>query len=277
MGDDQRARLKKVADSIVAPGKGILAADESTGTIGKRFAEIALQNTEENRRAYKEFTTDNNNATTTSTTSLQKRTQNPNVLTETQERVMRVVRSHFRPEFLNRLDDIVLFDSLNRAQLRNIMKLQIDAISSRLKDKNVIVKLTDRGMDFVLEQSYDPFYGARPVRRYLEKNITTDISRMIISGDLENDRNVEISTSNDGTSLKFNITPKMTTTVSSTSSSSGNFPYNTTTKQQHYKNSNKMERMDIDDYMDYDDEDDDENPISSSTNLPFIHNNHHIN
>merc|ERR1712159_738857 len=219
MGDDQRARLKKVADSIVAPGKGILAADESTGTIGKRFAEIALQNTEENRRAYRELTTDNNNATTTSTTSLQKRTQNPNVLTETQERVMRVVRSHFRPEFLNRLDDIVLFDSLNRAQLRNIMKLQIDAISSRLKDKNVIVKLTDRGMDFVLEQSYDPFYGARPVRRYLEKNITTDISRMIISGDLENDRNVEISTSNDGTSLKFNITPKMTTTVSSTSSS----------------------------------------------------------
>jgi ATP-dependent Clp protease ATP-binding subunit ClpB len=211
----------------------------------------------------------------------QKRTQNPNVLTETQEKVMRVVRSHFRPEFLNRLDDIVLFDSLNRAQLRNIMKLQIDAISSRLKDRNIMVKLTDKGMDFVLEQSYNPSYGARPVRRYLEKNITTDISRMIISGDLENDRNVEINTSNDGRSLKFHITPNLTTGTSSTTSTTRNMksPYSqydkttTSTKQQHHKNSNRMETMDIDDYMDT--EDDDENPISSS-NLPFI-NNHHIN
>jgi len=179
---------------------------------------------------------------------------------------MRVVRSHFRPEFLNRLDDIVLFDSLNRAQLRNIMKLQIDAISKRLKDKNVTVKLTDKGMDFVLEQSYNPSYGARPVRRYLEKNITTDISRMIISGDLENDRNVEISTSKDGRSLIFNITPNVSV---SSNSSKTSLRYDTT--KQHRKNNYKMETMDIDDYMD----DDDENPISS-TNLPFI-NNHQIN
>jgi len=196
----------------------------------------------------------------------QKRLQNPNVLTETQERVMRVVRSHFRPEFLNRLDDIVLFDSLNRAQLRNIMKLQIDAISKRLKDKNVTVKLTDKGMDFVLEQSYNPSYGARPVRRYLEKNITTDISRMIISGDLENDTNVEISTSNDGRSLKFNITPNVSVSSNSNKTS---LLYNTI--KQHGKNNYKMETMDIDDYTD----EDDENPISS-TNLPFI-NNHQFN
>jgi ATP-dependent Clp protease ATP-binding subunit ClpB len=130
---------------------------------------------------------------------------NPNVLSETQEKVMRVVRNHFRPEFLNRLDDIVLFDSLSRYQLRNILKLQIEAITDRLKEKNVIIKLTDKGMDYILKESYDPSYGARPVRRFLEKNITTYISRMIISGEIQNDRCVDITTSKDGNTLDFQI------------------------------------------------------------------------
>jgi ATP-dependent Clp protease ATP-binding subunit ClpB len=184
-----------------------------------------------------------------------KRTQNPNVMTETEEKVMRVVRSHFRPEFLNRLDDIVLFDSLNRAQLRNIMNLQIDAISQRLKDRNVSVKLTDRGMDFVLQESYNPSYGARPVRRYLEKHITTDISRMIISGELQNDCIVEIGTNNDRSSLEFHVYPTSHNPQHEYHKSPPVHSRRATefTREGYKNNFKRLDSMDLDDYENIDD------------------------
>lgn len=178
-----------------------------------------------------------------------KRSQNPNVMTETEEKVMRVVKSHFRPEFLNRLDDIVLFESLNRTQLRNIMNLQIDAISQRLKDRNVSVKLTDKGMNFILEASYNPSYGARPVRRYLEKHITTDISRMIISGELENDCIVEVGTNQNSSALEFHVYP-----TSHNPQQHGNHKLSpeyrnvTDLKKECYKNIKRLDSMDLDDY-----------------------------
>ncbi|KAM3575108.1 hypothetical protein VYU27_003021 [Nannochloropsis oceanica] len=129
-------------------------------------------------------------------------------------KVMAVVRRHFRPEFLNRLDDIVIFSPLSRKQLRSIMQLQMAAISNRLKDRNIEIHLAEDGLDHVLAKAYVPEYGARPIRRYLEKTITTQVSRLLIAGTLDRDQTLEISAQKPegGTwadsELAFNVTPR---------------------------------------------------------------------
>jgi ATP-dependent Clp protease ATP-binding subunit ClpB len=99
-------------------------------------------------------------------------------------KVMDVVKQHFRPEFLNRLDDIVMFHPLGRPELRKIVIIQISRISNRLAERDITVDLQDSAADFVLSQSFDPVYGARPIRRYLEKQIGTHLSKMILNGTL---------------------------------------------------------------------------------------------
>ncbi|EWM22024.1 heat shock protein 101 [Nannochloropsis gaditana] len=111
---------------------------------------------------------------------------------EVRDQVMAVVRRHFRPEFLNRLDDITIFSPLTRDQLRSIMQLQMSAISNRLKDRNIEIQLTEHGLDHVLAKAYVPEYGARPIRRYLEKTITTQVSRLLIGGSLDRDQTLTI-------------------------------------------------------------------------------------
>jgi len=125
----------------------------------------------------------------------------------TRDRVMAVVKQHFRPEFLNRLDDIVVFKALSSNQLATIVNLQLQSMAHRLEDRDIILKLTDAAAKWILTQSYDPFYGARPLRRYLEKHIVTHISRMIIAGTLTKDAEVTIDLDATGIALKFNVRP----------------------------------------------------------------------
>lgn len=121
---------------------------------------------------------------------------------------MQAVRRHFRPEFLNRLDDIVIFQPLSKAQLRSIMQLQMAAISARLRDRNIAIELTERGVQYVMDHAYDPVYGARPIRRFLEKAVTTQVSRMLIGGELDRDQTLKIDASDDGTDLAFRVSPR---------------------------------------------------------------------
>merc|ERR1712054_586721 len=111
---------------------------------------------------------------------------------DTKEKVMSVVRRHFRPEFLNRLDDIVMFHPLNKKMLREIVSTQLGFIAKRLEDRNVDLHLTEEAIDFILKQAYLPNFGARPVRRYLEKHVITEISKLLISGVIDRDSIVEI-------------------------------------------------------------------------------------
>merc|ERR1712054_289815 len=111
---------------------------------------------------------------------------------DTKEKVMSVVRRHFRPEFLNRLDDIVMFHPLKKSMLREIVTTQMNFIAKRLEDRNVVIRLTDEAIDFILKESYQPNFGARPVRRYLEKHVITEISKLLISGVIDRDSIVEI-------------------------------------------------------------------------------------
>ncbi|CAE7608814.1 CLPB1, partial [Symbiodinium microadriaticum] len=92
------------------------------------------------------------------------------------ELVMMQVRQRFRPEFLNRLDEIVMFNPLGLSQLRHIVDMNLSLIASRLTDRDVQLEMDDSAIDFVLQQSYDPSYGARPLRRYMEKYLVTKIS-----------------------------------------------------------------------------------------------------
>lgn len=125
---------------------------------------------------------------------------------DTEDNVMKAVRSHFRPEFLNRLDDIIIFSPLSNKQLSSIIDLQINSISDRLSDRNISIEIDQSAITFVLDESYNMVYGARPLKRYLEKYLTSELSRMIIEGSLPDDSVVKISKKDN--SLSFIVKSK---------------------------------------------------------------------
>ncbi len=94
--------------------------------------------------------------------------------------VMEDLRAHFRPEFLNRLDEIILFKPLNKEDIRSIVDLLITNLNKRLEDRSICVELTDAAKQLVIDQAYDPVYGARPLKRYLQKNVETLSARLIL-------------------------------------------------------------------------------------------------
>lgn len=122
-------------------------------------------------------------------------------------KVMNVVRQHFRPEFLNRLDDIVIFHPLGKEHLHDIVRLQVAAVSKRLAERSIFIDADTAGLDLILAQAYDPLYGARPLRRYLEKHVVTQLSKMIINGELLEDSTVHITAV--GGKLSFRVVPNI--------------------------------------------------------------------
>ena len=98
-----------------------------------------------------------------------------------EEMVMNELRASFRPEFLNRLDEIVLFKPLTKENIDRIINLMLADLNKRLIDKEITVSLTDRAKAFIVERSYDPAYGARPLKRFLQKNVETLSARLIVS------------------------------------------------------------------------------------------------
>ncbi|KAI8916490.1 P-loop containing nucleoside triphosphate hydrolase protein [Powellomyces hirtus] len=110
--------------------------------------------------------------------------QSTSVSSEIKDAVMAQVRRTFKPELLNRITDIVVFHSLAPPQLREIVKIQLAEIAKRLESKQILLRMSDAAADVVLEKSYDPLYGARPLKRYLERALVTKLSKMLISGEL---------------------------------------------------------------------------------------------
>lgn len=95
--------------------------------------------------------------------------------------VMQELQSSFRPEFLNRLDEIIMFRPLTRDNIGNIIDLMIADVNKRLKDKDIAIKVSDEAKDYIVKRAYDPVYGARPLKRYLQKNVETLSARLILS------------------------------------------------------------------------------------------------
>ncbi|GAX82249.1 hypothetical protein CEUSTIGMA_g9677.t1 [Chlamydomonas eustigma] len=104
--------------------------------------------------------------------------------TSSREHMLEAARSFFRPEFLNRLDDIVTFEPLAEDQLVSITRLLAEELNTRLQPKNITLAVSDAALRLAVEQAYDPSYGARPLRRWLERHIMTDLSRMMVMGNL---------------------------------------------------------------------------------------------
>ena len=124
---------------------------------------------------------------------------------EAKAAVMDIIRKHFRPEFLNRLDEIVIFDPLSPEQLREVARLQAAELNQRLAQKSITMTVTPAALDFAVSQSYDVMYGARPLRRWLEHSIITPLSRMLIGGELTEDSVVVVDAGADG--LTFTVRP----------------------------------------------------------------------
>eukprot|EP00953_Heterococcus_sp_UTEX-ZZ885_P012696 7271-Heterococcus_DN1.PRE.1 len=121
---------------------------------------------------------------------LQVKTQSDVAAAETA--VLKAVHSRFRPEFLNRLDEILIFHRLDSSQLREIVKLQLNDIAQRLAAKDIALVWSNDAVDAVLTAAYKPEFGARPLKRHLEKHITTQVSKLIISGSVGTGGTIEI-------------------------------------------------------------------------------------
>jgi ATP-dependent Clp protease ATP-binding subunit ClpB len=106
--------------------------------------------------------------------------------------VMAELRAHFRPEFLNRVDDIVLFKSLTLSEIKRIVELQLQLLRARLADRHVELELTESAKEHVAREGYDPVYGARPLKRYLQRHIETPLSRKLISGEIGDNSRVTV-------------------------------------------------------------------------------------
>lgn len=97
---------------------------------------------------------------------------------------MNDLRNHFRPEFLNRLDETILFKPLTKNNIGHIVDLLLQDLNRRLSDKELTLELTDSAKEYIIENGYDPVYGARPLKRYLQKYVETMAARYILSGEV---------------------------------------------------------------------------------------------
>ncbi|QHV00339.1 ATP-dependent chaperone ClpB [Synechocystis sp. CACIAM 05] len=102
---------------------------------------------------------------------------------EMRSRVMDVMRENFRPEFLNRVDETIIFHGLQKSELRSIVQIQIQSLATRLEEQKLTLKLTDKALDFLAAVGYDPVYGARPLKRAVQKYLETAIAKGILRGD----------------------------------------------------------------------------------------------
>ena len=127
--------------------------------------------------------------------------ENGNIRAEAEEMAMSDLRAHFRPEFLNRLDEIILFKPLTRDNIAGIITLLMADTNRRLADREISVELTDSAREFVVERGYDPVYGARPLKRYLQKNVETLAAKIILQDQVRAGNTIVIDTAPAGDKL----------------------------------------------------------------------------
>jgi len=116
--------------------------------------------------------------------------------------VIGMLRNHFKPEFLNRVDEIVVFHALRKKQLKEIVKLQLGILQKRLNEKNIKIELSESAEDYLINKGYDPHYGARPLKRLIQNEIETGIAKLIIAGKIGDSDIIKIDVKNGALSIK---------------------------------------------------------------------------
>ena len=127
---------------------------------------------------------------------------NGEISKEARDNVENLLKSSFRPEFLNRLDEIVFYKPLTKQEISKIVDLMIHSLSERLKEQQLGVELTEAARDYIVENGYDPIYGARPLRRYIQSNVENMIARRIIEGDVHEGTVMTVDANENGLYLK---------------------------------------------------------------------------
>jgi len=122
---------------------------------------------------------------------------------EAKASVMRELRQSFRPEFLNRVNEIVLFKPLTLEEIKKIVDLQIGYIQERLKDREIKIELTEEAKEFIAKEAYDPVYGARPLRRYIERKLETALAKKMIAGEIPDGSYIQIALEDGNLSFKL--------------------------------------------------------------------------
>lgn len=112
--------------------------------------------------------------------------KNNNITEEAREKVMEIMKRSFKPEFLNRVDNIIMFKPLSVESIKNIIEIFLEGVRGKLKEKNITIELTDKAKELIAREGYDPFYGARPLKRYIENSIETKLAYEIIKGTVKN-------------------------------------------------------------------------------------------
>jgi ATP-dependent Clp protease ATP-binding subunit ClpB len=121
------------------------------------------------------------------------------------EQVMDLLKASVRPEFLNRIDEIVMFDPLGKGEIRKIVSIQFYSIKSRLQDQGIYIDATDEALDKLGEQGYDPVFGARPLKRVIQKNILNELSKMILAGNIDKEKVILLDVNTQGAYTFENI------------------------------------------------------------------------
>ncbi|KAK3154280.1 hypothetical protein QOZ80_2BG0188510 [Eleusine coracana subsp. coracana] len=119
--------------------------------------------------------------------------------------VIKQAQKHFKPEFLNRLSELVIFEPLSVDKLREVAVVQLNGIIVCVAAKGITLSASDAALDIVLSESHNPLYGARPIRRWLQKNVMTKIAEMIVKGELDANSKIIIHASEDRKSLKYEV------------------------------------------------------------------------
>jgi len=116
----------------------------------------------------------------------------PAAVEASRDRVMAAVRANFRPEFINRIDEFLFFDPLNLVQIKQIVGLQVARVAKRLKDKKMTLEVADSAMEFIAARGFDPVYGARPVKRAVQRELETPLAKALLRGDFEEEDTVVV-------------------------------------------------------------------------------------
>jgi ATP-dependent Clp protease ATP-binding subunit ClpB len=119
-----------------------------------------------------------------------------NITSDAENEVMEELRAHFRPEFLNRLDETILFKPLSKDNIGGIVDLILEDLNKRLADRDIKIELSDAAKVFIADNAYDPVYGARPLKRYMQKYVETLSAKLILSGDIESGQIIYIDVKN---------------------------------------------------------------------------------
>jgi ATP-dependent Clp protease ATP-binding subunit ClpB len=118
------------------------------------------------------------------------------------EQVMGMVRAHFRPEFLNRVDEIILFHRLQKSEMGRIVEIQFGRLKKLLEDRKIVLDLDGSARDWLAEKGWDPAYGARPLKRVIQRNVQDPLAEMLLAGEIRDGDRVAISV--EGNVLTFN-------------------------------------------------------------------------